>query len=64
MSASPYLKLPEAATYARVSIRTLQRYLKSGTLRRHGLGHRVLIDRAELETLLAAGKTSQERDSE
>ena len=54
MSASPYLKLPEAAAYARVSVRTLQRHLKSGTLRRHSFGHRVLIDRTELETLIRA----------
>ncbi len=45
MSASPYLKLPEAAAYARVSVRTLQRHLKNGILRRHSFGHRVLIDR-------------------
>lgn len=54
MSASPYFKLPEAAAYARVSIRTLQRHLKTGTLRRYGLGQRVLIDRMELETLIGA----------
>ncbi len=51
---SPYLKLPEAAAYARVSVRTLQRHLKNGTLRRYSFGHRVLIDRTELETLIGA----------
>ncbi len=54
MLASPYLKLPEAAAYARVSVRTLQRHLKNGILRRHSFGHRVLIDRTELETLIRA----------
>ncbi len=54
MLPSPYLKLPEAAAYARVSVRTLQRHLKNGTLCRYSFGHRVLIDRTELETLIGA----------
>ncbi len=51
---SPYLKLPEASAYARISVRTLQRHLKNGSLRRYNFGHRVLIDRTELETLIRA----------
>lgn len=51
---SPYLKLPEASDYARISVRTLQRYLKNGTLRRYSFGRRVLIDRTELERFIRA----------
>ena len=51
---SKYLTCKEAAAYARVSVRTLQRHLKNGILRRHSFGHRVLIDRTELETLIRA----------
>ncbi len=54
MLPSPYRKLPEAAAYARISVRTLQRYLKNGSLRRYSFGHRVLIDRNELETVIRA----------
>ncbi len=52
MSASPYFTLHEAAEYAHVSVRTLQRHFTSGTLKRYSFGHRVLIDRNELESLI------------
>ena len=61
MLASPYLKLPEAAAYARVSVRTLQRYLKDGSLKRYGLKQRVLISQAELESLLGTCKETIEK---
>jgi len=50
---SPYLTLNEAATYARMSTRTIQRRLKAGDLNRYGAG-RTLILKAELEALLTA----------
>ncbi len=49
---SPYT-LTEAASLARCSKRTLQRYLKAGKLEAYGLGHRPLVSRTELERLLS-----------
>ncbi len=50
---SPYLTIKEAAEYARISIRTIYRRLKTGELNRYGSG-RTLILKAELEALLTA----------
>ncbi|CAN5841496.1 hypothetical protein BH24DEI2_BH24DEI2_28100 [soil metagenome] len=50
---SPYLTLGEAAAYARMSKRTIQRRLKAGDLNRYSSG-RPLVLKAELEALLTA----------
>jgi excisionase family DNA binding protein len=50
---SPYFTLGEAALYARCSTRTVQRWLDSKKLNRHGYGRHVLILKAELEALLS-----------
>jgi excisionase family DNA binding protein len=49
---SPYLTLKEAAEYARVSIRTIQRRIEAGELNRYGTGH-PLVHEEELEALLS-----------
>ncbi len=51
---SPYLTLTEAAAYARCSKRTIQRHIKAGKLKAHGLGRRPLIEQSELERLLSS----------
>ncbi len=53
---SPFLTLSEAAAYARCSKRTIQRRIKSGELRSHGLGVRPLIRQEDLDTLLSSSK--------
>jgi hypothetical protein len=53
---SPYFTLGEAAAYARTSIRTIQRRLKVGELKRYGTG-RPLVLKTELEALLSAPHT-------
>lgn len=53
---SPFLTLPEAAAYARCSVRTIQRRLETGLLTRHGLGAKPLVRRDELAQLLAPAK--------
>jgi hypothetical protein len=59
---SPFLTLSEAATYARMSTRTIQRRLKDGELKRYGAG-RPLVLKTELEALLSASpaKTLEEK---
>lgn len=51
---SPYLTLNEAATYARCSKRTVQRWLNDKKLNRYGHGRRPLIHKGELAALLLA----------
>lgn len=55
---SPYLTLREAATYARMSIRTIQRRLQAGELNRYGSG-RPLVLKTELEALLSASQAEK-----
>lgn len=54
---STYLNLFEAATYARTSKRTIQRWLEAGKLGRYGHGRKPLILKAELEALLSPTPT-------
>ncbi len=48
-----YLSVREAADFARVSIYTIRRWVRAGELTRHHAGTRLLVDRGELERLLA-----------
>ena len=51
---SPYLTLPEAAGYLWLSLSTLRRYVKAGTLPARKLPHhnrRYLVDRAVVEDM-------------
>lgn len=47
-----YLSVKEAASFARVSVYTIRRWVRSGELTRHEAGTRVLVRRDELEKLL------------
>lgn len=54
---SPWLTVGGAATYIKLSVRTLQRWIASGTLKTHRLpggGHRVL--RKDLDSITMFGK--------
>jgi excisionase family DNA binding protein len=53
-----YLSTSEAATFARVSVYTIRRWVRAGELTRHMAGTRVLVDRGELEKLLACDVVS------
>ncbi len=50
---SPFFSLQEAASFARCSTRTVQRWLDSRKLSRHGHGRRLLIRKVELKLLLS-----------
>ncbi len=50
-SNSPWLALDEAATYLRVSERTLERRIAGGRVRSATLGRRRLLHRDDLDTL-------------
>lgn len=52
-SAEPYLTIAQAAALACVGGTTVRDWLRAGKLNRYGQGKRVLINRAELERLLA-----------
>jgi len=54
-AASEHLTSVEAARYARVSSRTIRRWLDDGRLRPRRAGRKLLITRADLETLLRDG---------
>ena len=53
-----YLSTSEAAAFARVSVYTIRRWVRSGELTRHMAGTRVLVARDELEKLLACDVVS------
>jgi excisionase family DNA binding protein len=50
---SSYLSTSEAASFARVSVYTIRRWVRNGELTRHEAGTRLLVRRDELERLLA-----------
>jgi excisionase family DNA binding protein len=54
-SNSPWLALDEAATYLRVSERTLERRVKAGRLRSTTIGRRRLLHRDDLDALAENG---------
>jgi excisionase family DNA binding protein len=56
-TAPPWLSIPEAAAHARVSIATVERWLRSKILARHrpAGARRVLISAEELDRLITAG---------
>jgi len=54
-AASEHLTSAEAALYARVSSRTIRRWLDDGRLRARRAGRKLLIARADLEALLRDG---------
>jgi excisionase family DNA binding protein len=54
-AASEHLTSAEAARYARVSSRTIRRWLDDGRLRARRAGRKLLIARADLEALLRDG---------
>jgi excisionase family DNA binding protein len=51
---SPWLTLDEAAEYLTVSVRTIERRIKSGRLRSTTIGRRRLLHRDDLDELAAA----------
>jgi excisionase family DNA binding protein len=53
---SPWLALDEAATYLRISVRTLERWIAKGRVRSTTIGRRRLLHRDDLDALAAAGE--------
>ncbi len=51
---SPWLTLPEAAEYLRVSERTLERFIARGRVRAATVGRRRIVHRGELDRLAHA----------
>ena len=49
---SPYLSIPEAATWLRTSRQAIDDMLSAGKLRRHKVGTRTLVARTDLEALV------------
>lgn len=58
---SPFLRLDEAASVARVSKSTIRNWLKTKKLARHGTGRTPLVRRDELEGLLLRGQSSDDQ---
>ncbi len=53
VGSSPFLTVVEAAEYARCHPRTIRRWMRAGDLTRYGHAGKALVQRAEIEALLA-----------
>lgn len=61
---SDRLTIAEAAAYSRKGVSTIGDWLRIGKLNRYGSGRGVLIDRGELDRLLAPKSTPKKTDAE
>lgn len=54
-----WLTRAEAAEHARASLRTIDRWIKSGRVPVHRVGRSVRIDRAALDAVITSGGAAQ-----